>query len=385
MNDKEGKFKYYNPVRISFGADIYLGELQKIIGNQPAKIWLFYGRSAMKEIGAIESIKNALSGCQIREYGNISPNPDIQDIKRASLNPNRSGMPLCCHWIIAIGGGSVIDFGKSVAFLSHQQHSIEEFLEKRIDKPNPGVPFIAIPTTSGTGSEVTPWATIWDNQRKKKHSLAHEQMFPEYAIIDPQLTLSLPAKVTAYTAFDALSHAFEAFWSKFSNPVSDLFAVKSISLVINNLSELMHDLHNLELRSKLAKASLYAGLAFSNTKTTAVHAVSYPMTLYYGVPHGIACSLTLREFLIFNKDYIGPEKLDYLLDVLGCADVNELKRKLDELTKEVHIPTFLKEAGIPKEGIEVILEEGFHPERVINNPREFTKIELRQILERIYE
>ena len=385
MNEKEGKFKYYNPVRISFGADIYLDELQKIIGNQPAKIWLFYGRSAMRKIGAIENIKKALSRCQIIEHGNISPNPDIQDIKRASLNPNRSGMPLCCHWIIAIGGGSVIDFGKSVAFLSRQQHSIEQFLEKNVPHPNPGAPFIAIPTTSGTGSEVTPWATIWDNQRKKKHSLAHELMFPKFAIVDPKLTLSLPAKITAYTAFDALSHALEAFWSKYSNPVSNLFAVKSIGLVMNNLSDLMSNLQNLELRSKLAKASLYAGLAFSNTKTTAVHAVSYPMTLYYGIPHGIACSLTLREFLMFNKNYINRDKLENLLDVLGYADVNEMKRGLDELAKEVHIPISLEEAGIPKEGIEVILEEGFHPERVTNNPRKLTKTELRRILENIYE
>ena len=385
MNNSDLQFRYHNPVKISFGADIYLDELQKIIGNQSAKIWLFYGRNAMKEIGAIENIKKALSGCQIKEYGNIPPNPDIQDIKIASLNPNRSGMPLCCHWIIAIGGGSVIDFGKSVAFLSRQQHSIEEFLEKSVDNSNPGVPFIAIPTTSGTGSEVTPWATIWDNQQKKKYSLAHEQMFPEYAIIDPQLTLSLPAKVTAYTAFDALSHALEAFWSKFSNPISDLFAIKSISLVMNNLAELMSNLQNLELRSRLAKASLYAGLAFSNTKTTAVHAVSYPMTLYYGIPHGIACSLTLGEFLMFNKNYIKSDKLENLLDVLGYADVNEMKHGLDELAKEVHIPISLKEAGIPKEGIEVILEEGFHPERVTNNPRELTKTKLKNILEGIYE
>jgi alcohol dehydrogenase class IV len=210
-------------------------------------------------------------------------------------------------------------------------------------------------------------------------------MFPDYAIIDPRLTLSLPAKITAYTAFDALSHALEAFWSKYSNPVSDLFAVKSISLVMNNLPNLMRDLQSLELRSKLAKASLYAGLAFSNTKTTAVHAVSYPMTIYYGVPHGIACALTLREFLIFNKDYIDCEKLENLLDVLGYSDLNELKHKLDELAKEVHLPTSLKEAGILREGIEVILEEGFHPERVTNNPRKLTKTELRRILESIYE
>ena len=381
MDNQEVKFRYHNSVKISFGAGIYSDELQRIIGNQSLKIGLFYGCSAMKKIGAIENIKRVLSGCQIIEYGNISPNPDIQDIKSALSNQNQKEI----NWIIAIGGGSVLDFGKSVAFLLCQQHEIEAFLEKSVDNPNPGLPFIAIPTTSGTGSEVTPWATIWDNQRKKKHSLAHELMFPNYAIIDPQLTLRLPAKITAYTAFDALSHALEAFWSKFSNPVSDLFAINSITLVMYNLSELMSDLQNLELRSKLAKASLYAGLAFSNTKTTAVHAVSYPMTLHYSVPHGIACSLTLGELLMFNKDYINKEKLAHLLDFLGYADVNELKRKFDELAKEAHLPTSLKEAGIPREGIEVILEEGFHPERVTNNPRELTKIELRQILEGIYE
>ena len=164
MNARDETFRYYNPVQISLGTDIYIDELQKIIGNHGARIGLFYGRSAMKKIGAVENITSTFGGCEIREYGSISSNPDIRDVNTALLN----SIPKDLDWIIAIGGGSVIDFGKSLAFLSRQQHTIESFLEKRVDNPNPGVPVIAIPTTSGTGSEVTPWATIWDYRKLER-------------------------------------------------------------------------------------------------------------------------------------------------------------------------------------------------------------------------
>ncbi len=370
---------FHNPVETIFGTGIYLHELRRIIGNSSAKVKLFYGRNAMKNIGAIGDIKKALGGCQIEEQGNIAPYPDIQDVKNAISNANDVDL------IIAIGGGSVLDFAKSVAFLSRQGHRIEKFLEKAVPAPNPGTPFIAIPTTSGTGSEVTPWATIWDNRKKRKYMLAHEYMFPEYAIVDPELTLSLPARVTAYTAFDALSHAFEAFWSRYSNPVSDSFAIEAIGLIMSNLAELVNNLNSLKLRSHLAAASLYAGLAYSNTKTTAVHAVSYPMTLHYGVPHGIACALTLGAFLTYNRDHIERERLGDLLDSLACMNVDQLRHKLDQLARSAHLPISLKEAGIPREGIQIIIDGGFHPERVKNNPRQLTKTHLRKILESIYE
>ena len=333
----------------------------------------------MKKSGVIDAIKRALPDCQIQEYGDIYPNPDIRDIE-AVLDTLGE-----IDWVIGIGGGSVLDMAKSVAFMTRQRESLRAFLtHENVEPPRPGSPLIAIPTTSGTGSEVTPWATVWDKQGNRKFSLSHREMFPDYAIVDPTLTIALPPYITAYTGYDALSHALEAFWSRYANPVSDLFALESIRLVLKHLGPVMEDLSNLQHRIGLAKASLYAGLAFSNTKTTAVHAVSYPMTLHYGVPHGVACSLTLVEFWRYNLDAIDAAKVARLLAAVGEKDPEAFAGRLNELARQIGLPVTLTQAGIPREGVEVILDEGFHPERVVNNPRQLTREDLREILERIY-
>jgi phosphonate metabolism-associated iron-containing alcohol dehydrogenase len=152
---------------------------------------------------------------------------------------------------------------------------------------------IAVPTTAGTGSEVTPWATIWDRENGKKHSLHLPQTWPSYAVIDPELMLSLPGSVTLQSGLDALSHALESIWNVNSNPISDVFAVAAANQTIDTLPRLMGDLGNLELRGKMSLAALKAGMAFSNTKTALAHSISYEMTLRHGLPHGIACSFPL--------------------------------------------------------------------------------------------
>jgi phosphonate metabolism-associated iron-containing alcohol dehydrogenase len=353
--------------------------LKDILGAQPVRIGLFYGRSAMRELGAIDAIRTDLPDCQVWEYGNIAPNPDARDVE--AVLKKLPGM----DWVVGIGGGSVLDLAKSVAFTSCQKENWRAFLtHENTEPPVPGLPFIAIPTTSGTGSEVTPWATLWDSENRRKYSLSDVLMYPSYAIVDPVLTLSLPPYVTAYTAFDALSHALEAFWSRFSNPISDLYAVEAVRLVLQHLKHVMTDLSNLVHRTGLARASLYAGMAFSNTKTTAVHAVSYPMTLHYGMPHGVACALTLPEFWRYNLEAIEAGKTARLLSAVGLSNPYKFVDRVESIRQEVGLPCTLRAAGIPQEGIEVILNEGFHPERVVNNPRHLTRDDLRNILEKVY-
>jgi len=154
--------------------------------------------------------------------------------------------------------------------------------------------------------------------------------------------------------------------------------MKHLEPVIENLSNLQH-------RTGLARASFYAGMAFSNTRTTAVHAVSYPMTLHYGVPHGVACSLTLADFWRYNLDAIDPAKVARLLAAVGERDPVAFAGRLKALAHQIGLPVTLAQAGIPREGIEIILNEGFHPERAANNPRQLTREDLREILERIHE
>ncbi|RYY98251.1 MAG: iron-containing alcohol dehydrogenase, partial [Comamonadaceae bacterium] len=154
-------------------------------------------------------------------------------------------------------------------------------------------PLIAVPTTAGTGSEVTPWATVWDQAAQKKYSLHLPQTWPGIALIDPELMLSLPASVTLQSGLDALSHALEAIWNVNANPVSDTFAVAAVHDIFATLPALMGALDDVALRGRMALAALKAGMAFSNTRTALAHSISYEMTLRHGLPHGIACAFPL--------------------------------------------------------------------------------------------
>ena len=380
MNDRCLPYCFYNPVRIHFCFRLIQERIRHIVGQQEQRIGLFYGRNAMKRAGVIDSIKKSLPHAHFVEYNNIAPNPDINDIL-SFINNRWEPVDLC----IAVGGGSVIDFTKTVAFVFAQDCQLEELLElsKSEKKCVPGIPLIAVPTTSGTGSEVTPWATIWDRRGKKKYSLNHEFMFPRHAVIDPALALTLPRMITAYTCFDALSHAIEAFWSKNANPISDEYALRAVALIMNTFFNLIRDITSEKARCNMAEASLYAGLAFSNTKTTAVHAVSYPMTIRFGIPHGMACALILGEFVLFNSSIIAPSKRDRLLKAAGVKDVVSLSQQLINMKIEAELPCTLSQAGIPNEEIGVILEDGFHADRVGNNPRKLTVEALKRILEHI--
>ena len=371
-------FNYYNPVNINFGFNKYHLFIKKIVNGNFKRAALFYGRESMKKAGVIDKIKESLDNCLINEYGGVLPNPKVSDIEKFVTTCKES-----YDVIIAVGGGSVIDFAKSAAFLLPQNQSIRAILKDRPENLKNSIPFIAVPTTAGTGSEVTPWASLWDGT-KKKYSLSHKKMFPSYAVLDPALTIFLPAKVTAYTAFDALSHALEALWSKNSNPVSDVFAFESVSMFVNTYDRLMDNLSDPELRSGMLKTSLYAGMAFSNTKTAAVHSVSYPVTMHFNVPHGEACALLLGEFLLFNKDYIEKSKVDTLCNIFRVKNFSELKEKLANMAQNGGLAVRLSQAGIDADGIDIIVREGFSPDRILNNPRDVTKQDLYLILNNIF-
>jgi phosphonate metabolism-associated iron-containing alcohol dehydrogenase len=195
---------------------------------------------------------------------------------------------------------------------------------------------VAVPTTAGTGSEVTPWATIWERAAGKKHSLHLPQTWPEAAVVDPQLMLTLPRAVTVQSALDALSHALESIWNVNANPISDTFATAAAQEVMATLPLLLDAMSDPELRARMALAALKAGLAFSNTKTALAHSISYEMTLRYGLPHGIACSFTLPMVMaravgadaerdavlarVFDGDLQGaPARLARFLEAVGVA------------------------------------------------------------------
>ena len=212
-----------------------------------------------------------------------------------------------------MGGGSVLDIGKSVSIFSTNKGNIEDYLFKKISFRKKGIPLILIPTTAGTGSEATHFAVIF--KEKTKYSLADEKFIQgDYIIVDPELTYSLPKRVTAYTGMDAFCQGVESFWNINSTDESKEYAKKAIKLIMNNIEKAVNSPDE-ESRYNMAIAANYAGKAINITKTTATHAISYPITSYFNVPHGLAVALTISSMIIFNagvnkNDVLDPRGLE---------------------------------------------------------------------------
>jgi len=226
------------------------------------------------------------------------------------------------------------------------------------------------------------WGTIWDMDAKKKYSLSHQYLYPTIAILDGNLTSTLPIDISIITTLDALSHSFESIWNKNANSTSTDYAVKAISSILINVPALKENPDDINIRKSLLKASTQAGLAFSNTKTAAAHSISYPLTIYYGIPHGIASSISLISLLNMNKDLI--EKPIKKICVKMNITYEQLKQKIISIPHGI-IPYTLESWDIPKSRLEFLLEHSFTKERMENNIRTLEKSDVKTILESIYK
>ena len=278
---------YTNPVNITFGAGTF-DRLPAFIGGRPYAL-VTYGEPVFS---ALAEGLAGLAGAPAVVVDTITPNPDFKDLTETCAR--YAAAPAPPEVIVALGGGSVIDAAKVLAAAGGDFARVRRFLETGAGAEDlRAVPIIAVPTTAGTGSEVTCWAAVWDAANGKKHSLARPSLYPEHALVDPELHLGLPRELTISTALDALSHALESLWNLNANPVSRALAIAAAAELLDALPSLIADLGDIASRTRVARAALMAGLAFSNTKTALAHALSYPITLDHGVAHGIACSFSL--------------------------------------------------------------------------------------------
>ena len=351
-------WNYQNPVSINFGEGIFKKIHQFIGGRNYALItysddqFTSYTHSLIKTSGKPALLIN-----------DIAPNPDFELLSvQAELYSEIKNKP---EVIVALGGGSVIDSAKVFSAAENGFEKIKSFLEtKKGGQDLSSTPIIAVPSTSGTGSEVTCWATIWDKKNSRKYSLAHEKLFPEIALIDPKLMMGKSYELTLVTALDALSHALESIWNVNANAISANHATFAAKSILKVLPKLLNDLTNIHLRTEMALASLSAGLAFSSTKTAIAHNLSYPITLGWGVPHGIACSFTLPTILK-SVIGIGGFREESLKEIFG----DNLTKAADNLKiylERFNIRTTFLELGIPHEKSEKIIDEAFLGERGLN-------------------
>ncbi|NVZ21493.1 iron-containing alcohol dehydrogenase [Pseudomonas costantinii] len=342
--------RFHNPVDTRFGWGSLL-QLADVTENQKVALVTF---PEARGLGLIERIQDLLGDRLIYVVEDVQPNPDVAQLRDTYERFWQQAGD--CHTVIAVGGGSAIDTAKAL-IVGTESGRFDELLAL-LATGKPFVPsrsklLIAAPTTAGTGSEVTPWATIWDSASHKKYSLHLECTWPKVAIIDPQLMLTVPGSVTVSTGLDALSHALESVWNVNANPISDTFAISAIVDILECLPLLQRDLSNEELRSRMALAALKAGLAFSNTKTALAHSISYEMTLRHGLPHGIACSFTLP--LVLGLAWGRDEIRDRTLQRIFGNDLQKAQGQLRDFLHSLDVKTEFSDYGVTAEQAEQMI------------------------------
>lgn len=320
---------YDNPVRIVFGQGSF-SELASLIDGRRYGLVTYPDAFCQALAGQLQD----KAGAACVTIDDIAPNPDY-DLLAPQVQRIAQSIEKPEVWV-ALGGGSVIDSCKVFAAANGDFAAVAQKLETGSTEPvGPACPIIAVPTTAGTGSEVTRWATVWKQETGKKYSLAQANLYPETAVVDPQLMMGKPQDLTISTGLDALSHALESLWNINANPVSANHAVFAATEILDTLPRLKDDLGNAALRERMARAALFAGLAFSNTKTAIAHSLSYPITLNHQVPHGIACSFSLPIVAesvrdddglcgvslarIFGATAAAPQRLSTFLNALGVS------------------------------------------------------------------
>ncbi|HMQ67463.1 MAG TPA: phosphonoacetaldehyde reductase [Ignavibacteria bacterium] len=368
------------------GAIQNIPEILKSVNSK--NIFLVRGKSSFETSGAEKLLEGLLKEYNVNYFSDFTENPKLADV----IKGMDSFIETQSDTVLAVGGGSIIDIAKSVNILSFQANNPESILKGETEIIQRGKPLIAVPTTSGSGSEATHFAVVYSGD--KKYSLAHEFILPEYSVVDPQLTFRLPQEITATSGMDAFSQAMESYWNINANDESRKYSTEAIQLIFDSLCKAVNDAGE-ESRISMSRAAHLAGKAINITKTTGPHALSYYLTSHYGISHGQAVCISLGEFLKFNYEVTEndvndgasaveiKQSLDDLAKLSGCKDIDELKMKIHELIISAGLKTRLNELNIKGEDSINQISENVNTERLKNNPRRLTKENIVNILRNI--
>lgn len=298
-------WNYFNPVEIVFQP------IDNLISYVKGNKILLVTTPGFSRRGVAERIKQILSSREVIVWDKVQPNPGLDELDLAINQLQKEKI----DFVIGLGGGSALDSAKVLACLLKSPPTLSLTKLLSFNENNTllnRLPLLLMPTTAGTGSEVTPFATIWDRHEGKKHSLSGNFMYPDVALIDETLTFSLEREAALYPALDALSHALESLWNINKTPISQTFSYASLRLLADSLPKMELEEKNRDVKYNLLIGSMLAGLAISQTKTAIAHAISYPLTLNFKIPHGLACSFTL-PFLIEKYLNENPSEKESLL------------------------------------------------------------------------
>ena len=368
-------FYYTQPVPIDFGAG-KLQQLPTILEKFQFQNGLLISAPSMLRNGVAQQIVEQSNG-KIKEiFSDIQPNPTVANTD-ACTNLLRNKQ---YEFAVAIGGGSILDCAKVACFIATTDGTTSEYFHKEKPITHTGIPLITIPTTSGTASEITNVSVLTDTEKCIKAPLSSDFLYPFYALIDPELTVSCPPNVTAASGLDVLAHSLEAYYGIKHQPFTDMAAERAAKLVFDHLLTAYHEPDNLEARAKMSEASVTAGLAFNLTQTAAAHACSYPLTQDFGIPHGEACAFTLPIFWRLNSEKgKESERLHSFSRRLGFKNADALANRIDEMKKEMGLRTTLEEIGINSEHLlDQLVENSFAP-NMQNNPVEINPTLLKKL------
>ncbi|MDE5054617.1 iron-containing alcohol dehydrogenase [Niallia taxi] len=349
---------------------------------------LIISQPSISDLGFVGTIKEQLEdqGIYVNINLDILPEPTVENIEDVFQQTSNTKYDV----LIGIGGGSVLDTTKILSVLMTNDKQVRELLgTDMVEKA--GVPTVLIPTTSGTGAEVTPNAIVTIPEEELKIGIVSNHLLPALVVLDPLLTVGLPKPITAATGMDAFTHSLESFISNKANPLSDMFALESIRLIASSIVEAYENGSSVEAREKMLVGSMYGGMALTSAGTAAVHALAYPLGGKFKIPHGVANSMLLPHVMEFNLDAC-TERLALVAEPMGLAvsglsaeeKARKVIEKISEWTATLEIPQDLQAYGVVEEDIPSLAVSAAQVTRLLNNnPKKVSTDEMEAIYRRL--
>lgn len=372
---------FQSPERLLFGWGS-VGKTGEEAMRYGTKALIVSGKTSSRASGALDAVCASLksAGISVTLFCEVESDPSVHTVTVGATLARDSGADI----VIALGGGSPLDAAKAISVMATHSGNIVDYEKTALTRK--GIPVIAIPTTAGTGSEVTKFVVITDTDRKVKMLISSPFLIPRVALLDPQLTLSIPPAFTAGPGMDALTHAIEAFQSSLAAPTTDVFALSAIRLIGGNLVKATLNGANVEARTAMLLGQMHAGLAFGNASVALVHAMSRPLGAHFGIPHGQANAILLPWVMEYNRPAC-PEKFVRIAEALDC-DVQGLPLKeasrlavttVREIYADTGLPLTLAELGVPAESLPQLAQDASQSGSVLFNPRKPTLSEIEQL------
>lgn len=384
------KYNLKMPHAVYGGVDS-IENVTAIIDALHAKKVAMFTDKGLRRLGLFDLAESAVkkSGAEYYVLDDLPAEPTYMAVQAVVDAFKKSGADL----IVACGGGSVMDAAKLASVLVTDAYGVKELLD------NPGmakkcVPLVLIPTTAGTGAEVTPNAIVGVPERELKIGIVNENMIADYVILDARLIKNLPRSIAAATGVDALAHCIECFTSNKANPFSDMYALEGCDLILNNILAACDDPEAMEAKNRMQIAAYYGGLAITASGTTAVHALSYPLGGRYHIAHGVSNAILLIPVMRFNaEDAAVKERLAMVYDrcchgerrAVNVAEKAEwVITAMDSIVKHLDIPTSLRQFGVPESDLETLVASGMEVTRLLNNNmRKITQEDARNIYKQV--